>query len=381
MAQRQEWKGQVEPGIRKYLGRGGQRWYRVQLGSRGKGNRKSQVVATLEAAVALKRQWLEGGLPVDTAAPAAGEEAQRTLDDALRERGAALTTKVAARTGSPATVKFCDHVRRTLAKWEERLDARPVRSVTLEHLEAFRDWRHVTGGLKPPSVNRELRELACAVKLYQPEFKAVGIELDEGDEERVRFVPDDKWHVFDALALKYGPRFARMAEIQLHCSFRPGEVRVLEQAQVNLPAREIRLRADQTKTRAARTVRLPRPPSSSSRRSSPTRRRRARPAGSFQPAHRGALFRRLALVPLAPGDAQGRDADFHLHDLRHHVPTIAVTKGANERTLMKLGGWTSARSEALRPCPHRGRGPLSGARWGAGLTPTGDGLSSARTLQ
>ncbi len=345
MAQRQEWKGQVEPGIRKYLGRGGQRWYRVQLGSRGKGNRKSQVVATLEAAVALKRQWLEGGLPVDTAAPAAGEEAQRTLDDALRERGAALTTKVAARTGSPATVKFCDHVRRTLAKWEERLDARPVRSVTLEHLEAFRDWRHVTGGLKPPSVNRELRELACAVKLYQPEFKAVGIELDEGDEERVRFVPDDKWHVFDALALKYGPRFARMAEIQLHCSFRPGEVRVLEQAQVNLPAREIRLRADQTKTRAARTVRLPQAAVELFAAQLADPETQGSPCWVFPNPRTGAPYsdgllsfywRRVTRKAGMP--------DFHLHDLRHHVPTIAVTKGANERTLMKLGGWTSARS-------------------------------------
>src|SRR4029453_15940538 len=50
------WAGTVESGIRKYRGPHGQHWYRVQMGGRGKKNRRSQVCQTLGEATPLKAQ-------------------------------------------------------------------------------------------------------------------------------------------------------------------------------------------------------------------------------------------------------------------------------------------------------------------------------------
>ena len=61
-AERPTWSGPVERYIRKVVSEG-RNVYRVQMGPRGRGNRRSRLCATLAEAQDLKRAWTASGLP------------------------------------------------------------------------------------------------------------------------------------------------------------------------------------------------------------------------------------------------------------------------------------------------------------------------------
>src|SRR5207245_8375860 len=96
----------IEQGISRYrTEKGGPiLGYRVQLGRRGKGNRRSRICKTLEEAVALKKEWLERGLPVK-GAPEPAAAVVATVDDGFMHRALDLQQQgkdpgVAERIGS-----------------------------------------------------------------------------------------------------------------------------------------------------------------------------------------------------------------------------------------------------------------------------------------
>ena len=87
----------IERGIRKIRLDGGQVRFRVQLGRRGKGNRRSHLCATFEEAKALKEEWMLRGLPPrDVPTIKSHHDVVASVDDGFRHRALDLEQRWAA---------------------------------------------------------------------------------------------------------------------------------------------------------------------------------------------------------------------------------------------------------------------------------------------
>src|SRR5437899_180254 len=81
----------LPPGLTSIVLPSGERRYRLQLGSRGKGNRRSRLFphtsAGLNEAIALRDEWVSRGLPPTGVPPLSSRhDAIATVDDGFRHR-------------------------------------------------------------------------------------------------------------------------------------------------------------------------------------------------------------------------------------------------------------------------------------------------------
>jgi integrase len=308
--------------------------FRVQLGRRGKGNRASKLVATLEEARTLKAEWVLGGLPLPGAPPvSAKHEAVATLDDALRHRVLDLEQH-----GQDAEVT--ERVRAGLRKhWPEGA-VLPLHVINVSHCEQYRD-RRLNAGCKPNTIVRELRELRATLKQARPDFKLPQYVLPQEDLTRVRVLTPRQYdRVFPCLREMFGPVMADMAELACRGVMRQADVRLLRRSYVRVGERVILL--PRTKG-GPRAVRLSDRALAIVKRALARKPQQdlvfARPDGkAYSRVHVSRCWRQAAR-------ACGLE-NFTFHDLRHHRPTVMVNKGANEETLRALGGWKSSKMVA-----------------------------------
>jgi hypothetical protein len=133
-----------------------QRWaYRVQMGSRGRGHRRSKLCQTLEEAVQVKKAWLAGGLPPANAPDDPADAAPATVDDGLRHYVLVLTQprkndrpgQAEARAGRGEQVRLpLRAVRAEFCRSVPRADQSPRRRSDEPVMKARRTSPRVTGG-------------------------------------------------------------------------------------------------------------------------------------------------------------------------------------------------------------------------------------------
>jgi hypothetical protein len=356
MSTKKVWRGETgEPGIRKYAGPQGQRWYRVQLGGRGRGQRPSTVCPSLADAVAVKARWLAEGLP------AAGSDRvplrrprALTIDDGLRHY-AKLLAQPRLNDGPDQAHDRAEQVhalRRVLDKVHPELSRLPISHVTAEDLEEFiRRRRAQPDGvtkarLRSPmgcmdnTIGRNLITFRAMLKLTRPDFGFPKSLFPALDLTRLRMLPpgEEQQALYDDIALRSGPRFARLAKLALLLVCRQQDMRLLTRPMVRLREGVLLLPARGRKAQRPTIKRLSREAIElletqlaenesirpgmlyvfgNPRTDRPYSRHRV-----WQTFHRSAVARGLE--------------DFTFHDQRHHGPTLAVNDGANAETLMAL---------------------------------------------
>jgi integrase len=321
----------IEPGIRRIVLPSGAVRYRVQLGRRGRGKRTSQLCATYAAAAAVKADWTLNGLPLAGAPRISSKhDVIATVDDALRHRALDLEQR-----GKDASV--AERIRTFMARhWPEGA-ALPLHTVTVPDVEQYRD-RRFAAGCKPNTIVRELREIRATLKQARPDgFKLPESVFPDEDRNRVRdLTPRQYGRVFPHLRELHGPVFANLAELACLGVMRMADVRLLKRSYVRMAERVILL--PRTKG-GPRAVRLSAKALAIVKRAMARTPQHdyvfARPDGKpYSRSRIGKTWRNAAR-------ACGLE-NFTFHDLRHVGPTQAVNAGANDATLMAMGGWKSA---------------------------------------
>jgi integrase len=328
MPKRGDWKGPIESGIRKHLGPEGQHWYRVQLGRRGKGNRRSRVVPTLEAAVALKREWLAGGLERANDPPAPGDETTtETVGDALRVYAVA----------HPHTAGMCAATASTLRRSYPELLVMPPVLVADDHLAIYRDVRE-RAGRKASGIATHLGNLRAAIRFVRSDFHVGKGVIPAEDITRHRVLTPLE---LKAALLATPEPVASMARLAVLTFMRQGEIRLLRRPQIDVRTQTITLARAKKGPRVvplgrealavlheqcerhSHDVVFPRDV-----------RRAGRSAGRpYSKQHVSDLWHRSMLRIGRP--------DFTFHDLRHHAAMTALANGASFPELQALGGWKS----------------------------------------
>src|SRR3989442_1041429 len=326
-------KGWIEPGIgRITLPISGETRFRVQLGGRGRGMRRSKLCKTYHEAATLKEDWNRRGLP-PAGAPAVStrHDVVATVDDGFRHRVLDLEQR-----GKDSAVT--ERIRVFLRKhWSEGV-ALPLSAVTVETIAQYRDVRLLA--CKANTVVRELREWRAMLKKARSDgFVLPASVFPPEDMTRVRqLTPDEYATVFPYLADQYGDVFADLSELALLGVMRQADVRFLQRSHAHLSARVLLL--PRTKG-GPRAVRLNRQAVAIVQR-----------AMARQPQHdyvfanprTGQPYSRVHISRCWKNAARACGLqDFTFHDLRHHGPTVAVNAGANTATLQPMGGWKSAR--------------------------------------
>ena len=359
---RMEWKGTIESGIRRHLGPQGQQWYRVQMGRRGKGNRASRVCRTLEAAVALKKEWLAGGVERRDDPPAPEASGESTVEDQLRQYP---LLRPGARADARSTLAV---IRR---RYPELLGF-TVGAVTPDHFAVFYE-RYVAAGLKPSGAGTHMNTLRAAIRLDRPDFRVPSDVFPPPNATRHPMLTRSE---LDRALLATPEPIRTMARLAVLTFMRLTEIRLLQRGQVDLTAQTISLPRAKA---GPRTVPLGRAAVDLLRRQlashphatvfprHPRRAaRRSRAVG--RPYSRGHIsdLWRASMRAVRPG--------FTFHDLRHHAAMTALKHGASFPELQALGGWATpkmvnryatATNDRLRQLQDRGaRGHHAGRRGG-----------------
>lgn len=333
---RRAWAGPVEKYIRKVLLRG-RPVYRVQMGGQGRGNRRSKVCQTLEEAVATKKAWLAGGIPVPAAGPPP-DEVPATFEDGLRHYALDLRSR-----GKPASADNVDSVIRRIGAFGSRVldDLTPTE---LFELKAER-LRSVQEG----TVRAELIFVRAMLRKARPEFVWPKDLLPPEHTFRVRWLrPTDEAVVFP---LQQEP-FATISRLAAITLMRQGEIRTLtrdmvylEHGLVLLPRAKKGPRRVPLSTEAIALLTR-----ALAGHQSPWVFVNPRTGRPYHDSTVGTHWRRAA--------RQAGLRRFTFHDLRHHGATVAVNNGASDRELKALGGWATSRSvdryaSVLLPTLHR----------------------------
>jgi integrase len=337
-ATRRQQEFKIEPGIRRIVMRSGTEKYRVQLGNKGKGNRRSRLVATYDEAQAVKAAWIAGGLPPAGAHPVSSRhDVIATVDDGFRHRALDLEQRGK---GSAVT----DRIRVFLKRhWPEGTTL-SLSDVTVAHVEEYRRRRFDTPTERRKdrcadnTVIRELREWRAMLKKARPDFKLPADVFPKEHLIRVRMLTPEQYKaVFPYLAERYGAVFADMSELALLGVMRQSDVRLLQRKHVNVAVGVLEL--PHTKGGEPRLVRLSPEALVIITRSMARDPRHEyvfanpRTAEPYSRVHVSRCWRQAAQACGLP--------DFTFHDLRHHGPTVAVNHGASPDVLMALGGWKS----------------------------------------
>jgi Phage integrase family len=322
----------TEKGIRKEF-INGRYVYRVQL-QRGH-RRASRICDSLEQALAIKKEWLAGGLPDDSPPPADAPPA--TLEDGLRHyvlRLQAHPGKDVARARQLGPVlerEMPDLLRKPLALIDD--DDFSAFVVQREHPRLKRNGQ--TEAIKPNTIIRDLRVLRAAVRLARPDFRLASTVFPAA-EERVRFLdPSEEVLLDTALEVDAHATLARLGQLMLTIPSAQHDWRLLRRERVHLTERRIEF---------------------------PVRKGTVRPVDNLTDQEVALLRAQLAshdspwvFVNLGTGRpysrvhlhrtlrrairAAGRDDDFTPHDLKHHASCSLVAAGATDRELQTLGGW------------------------------------------
>jgi integrase len=323
----------LPPGLTRITLPSGEHRYRLQLGSRGKGNRRSklfpQTSAGLQAALALHEEWTTRGLPPTGAPPLSSRhDAVATVDDGLRHRVLDLEQR-----GKSGAVP--ERIRVFLRQhWTEGA-ALSLSSVTVAHIEEYRNRRLAT--CQPNTVIRELRDLRAMLKQAVPDLKVPVSIFPPENLTRVRMLTPDEYHrVFPYLAERFGVTFADLSELALLGVMRQADVRLLQRSHVRWAERLLLLPRTKGGPRAVRlrdeavailTRALARQPQHAYVFANP------RTGEPYSRVHVSRCWHKAA-------KACGLQ-DFTFHDLRHHGPTDAVNRGASVPILQQMGGWKS----------------------------------------
>jgi integrase len=344
----------IERNIRRVLVK--QRWaYRVQMGSRGRGHRRSKLCQTLEEALQIKKAWLAGGLPAASATDDPADAAPATVDDGLRHYVLALAQpRKNDRPGqAEARAGRAEQVRLALRAVHAEFANTAMSAVTVQDIEEFVRRRLAPGGsLKAPgastaagcannTVVRDLRALRAMLKAVRPDFKVPAHVFPAENLTRVRqLTPTQQVTIYDDMALRSGPLFARLAKLCLLGVLRQQDARYLERSMVRLAERVLLL--PQTKSGQPRNVRLSQEAvellAAQLAEIPPTQ------VYVFADPKTGKPYSRYHIWRVWHASAQACGLqDFTFHDQRHHGPTLAVNHGANTATLKALLGVKSDR--------------------------------------
>jgi integrase len=358
------WTGPTgEKGIRRAIINGRPRFI-VQMGGRGKGHRRAKICPTLEEALALKRQWLAEGVPVQ-GAPIAPPLPVTTVRDGLREYVADLVK----RSKNPESIKRVKALVPALERDYPELLPRPVDEVSGDDLYAFRRRREARH-IKPHTIVRDLRVLRAMLRLT----RQTPLPIDAGvfpaaPTTRTRELTPRQ----ESGALMACPEpFRTMYRLKVLLFLRRQDLVRMRREWIRLD--ESVLEIPQTKTGpeqvalSAAAIALLRPvlEGQDSPWVFPNVERRDR--GPYSKDYVSYIWRRAIR-------AQGR-RDFTLHDLKHHAAMRALAEGATFPELQALGHWkdpkmvnryataSSARLRALQD-----RIQLGGRRHAAGRRP------------
>jgi integrase len=318
----------------------GESRYRLQIGPRG--GRRSRLFpgnpAGLTAAIALRDEWRQRGLPVH-GAPTPRGDVIATVDDGLRHRILDLEGR-----GKSGAVS--EHIRSFLRKHAPQIATMPLHAVTVGTITEYRDRRfqipteRTQARCADNTVSRELKELRAMMKKVREDFKVPAHIFPQENNLRVRVLTPDQYEsVFPYLRQHYGPVFAEMSELALLAVLRQADVRLLQRSHVRLNEKLLLLPRTKGGPRAVRlsdrAVALLTRALARSPQGSPYVFSNPRNGKVYSANHVSRCWRKAArAVGLR---------DFTFHDLRHHGPTIAVNAGASVPVLQQLGGWKSAK--------------------------------------
>src|SRR5262245_48997720 len=214
-----QWAGSVERGIRKTVVNG-RKVYRVQLGSRGKGNRRSKVCETLEQAVAVKAAWLAGGLPAAKPAADPKDEPPASVEDGLRHYELFLRTE---RKKSRLNARRSGH--QIIVAIGPELAALPLGAVTVEDIAAFVDRRQ-KAGIADGTIGRGFNALRAMLNRTRPDLALPNELKPPEDNMRIRFLsPEERAAVFPEIADRNNATLYRLVRLCFLSSMRQGEAR------------------------------------------------------------------------------------------------------------------------------------------------------------
>lgn len=325
-------RGWIEPGIRRIVLPSGKERFRVQLGHRGKGNRRSHLCATYADARALKEEWHTRGLPPKDAPPLSSKlQIIATVNDSFHERVLDLRRRgKASQTTESIMTFFRNH-------WPE-CAALPMSLLTLDHVAEYRKRREAAGRT-PNTICRELREWRSTMKTARPDLKIPESVFPDENLTRVRHLsPQEYTRVFACLRDRHGDLLGDLAELALRGVMRQADVRFLKRSYVRLTERLLLL--PRTKG-GPRTVRLSPKALVILKRALA---RRPRHEFVFANPRNGQPYSRPHVGRVWRGAAKAAGLDnFTFHDLRHHLPTLAVNQGATPDVLKAMGGWRSVK--------------------------------------
>jgi integrase len=261
-------------------------------------------------------------------ARSAGEEATRPAT--LRKLFEYYEADLEARGKSDETITRAAQVKSVLEETVPGSLDLPVSEIGDKIIFAFRRGRD-HAGVKPSTINRDLRSLRAMLKKVRPEYRFPSGAFFPEDETRVRWLRPEE----EILILETMPSpFREIAKLAWLTLMRLSEIRCLRREQVYLDQGVVRLPRAKGGARAvmlsetARKLLQGQLESHASEWVFPNSRDRP-----YSRVHVSRQFRKAAR-------AAGL-RDFHFHDLRHHGATMALNAGFTGEIVMALGGWKS----------------------------------------
>jgi integrase len=211
----------------------------------------------------------------------------------------------------------------------EALD-RPIRDFGARAIFAYRQARH-RAGIKPATINRDLRVLRAMLKPVLPDFRFPGGAFFPEDDTRVRWLrPDEEILVLEPM----GSPFREMAKLAHLTLMRLSEIRLLRREMVHLEQGVVLL---PTAKGGARPVIL-----SAAARKILTAQLEGHADEVVFPRPDGQPYSRVHVSRMFKNASRAAGLrDFHFHDLRHHGATMALNAGFTAPIVMALGGWKS----------------------------------------
>jgi integrase len=308
--------------VRRFKRDGRWRWQaRVMVDGRRLSQTRDTRKAARDAEAELRQQLRESLIVEQTA---------RTRPATLREAFALYLLQLEARGKGAETITRAEQVVAVLqAVLPEPLD-RPVTAFGEADILAFRGARE-RKGIKPATINRDLRVLRALLRRAVPGFRFPEGAFYLEDETRVRFLtPDDESRLFVALP----PPFRQIARLAVLTLMRLSEVRFLRRDDVHLNQGVVLL---------PRTG--PRPVVLNQEAQAILREQLGGHASAWVfPKPDGRPWSRIHISSVFRDASRAIGLrDFRFHDLRHHGATMALNAGFTAPIVMALGGWKSER--------------------------------------
>ncbi len=327
--------------IRQVKVRGKKRW-QARVAYQGK--RLSRLCESKDAAKAAEAELLQ-----ELRATAEQEAQDNTAPATLALLCEAYILDLETRGKSEETISTAKNTKARLADFfASRMDE-PL-GLTAADLYAFRAARmrqwakrgkkakdgtqpRLSGGVKPSTINRDLRTIRAMLKKALPTFRfPAGVFLKE-DENRVKWLrPEDELVVFATMPAPFGD-MARLAAVTM---MRLTEIRTLRREQVDLGQGVVTL--PRTKTEPRHVVLNAEAQTILTRILNGHTSEWVFPSSDDRPYGRHYVSKIWRKASRAAGLR-----DFHFHDLRHHGATMALNAGFTAPIVMALGGWKTER--------------------------------------